>query len=285
MWAQPRSKTFISFRATSIKRGAVNHNSYEIHFLDFHRWWEKVGNETVDLIVTDPPYGTQQRKFAWDQKPDFAQLAWIFNHLLTQSGGIALIHSPALACEIESDFRKYFRRKFIEVWHKPNNLVKHKDRPKPDIDFVSVFYRNRSRKGDHVYNWEDVGVIKEPYERKNRNLENTTMTTKKRKIDTNELGIRYPSSYLPVVNRPAMDKSEMEGISHPMQKDVHAVERLIRLLSNPADLVLDPYAGSATTLIAAMRSGRKSIGFEYDEANFIEAEARLAREVSLEKQN
>ena len=252
---------------------------HEIHFFDFHRWWQKVNDGIVDLIVTDPPYGTQRRKFEWDIKPDFAHLAWIFHQLLTHCGAIAIIHNPALTSEIEIAFAKYFVRKYIEVWHKPSALVKHKDRPRSDLDFVSVYYRKRGKMADHVFNWEDIAEIGESWERKNKSLENTTMTTKKRRIDANESGLRHPSSYVPVVNRPAMKKVEMEGVSHPMQKDISAVIRLIKLLSNSGDLVLDPYVGSGTTMVAAERTGRRSIGFEIDESNYLEAETRLAKEV------
>ena len=257
---------------------------HEIHFVDFHRWWQKINDGTIDLILTDPPYGLQLRKFEWDIKPDFAVLAWIFHQLLTHSGAIAIIHNPALTSELELAFAKYFVRKYIEVWLKPSALVKHKDRPKPDLDFVSVFYRKRGKMADHVFNWEEIAEVGEPWKRKNKNLENTTLMTKKRRIDVNESGLRHPSSYIPVVNRPAMTRVEMEGVTHPMQKDISAVTRLIKLLSNPGDLVLDPYMGSGTTMVAAERTARRSIGFEIDESNYLEAEARLANEVCLAEQ-
>ena len=49
---------------------------------------------------------------------------------------------------------------------------------------------------------------------------------------------------------------------HPTQKPVQLLESLIRLFTDPGDVVIDPVAGSGTTLLAAEKCGRKSYGFE-----------------------
>lgn len=49
---------------------------------------------------------------------------------------------------------------------------------------------------------------------------------------------------------------------HPTQKPVPVLERLIEIFTDPGDVVIDPVAGSGTTLLAAERLGRKSYGFE-----------------------
>ena len=45
-------------------------------------------------------------------------------------------------------------------------------------------------------------------------------------------------------------------------KPLELTRRLVILLSNPGDVVLDPYAGSGTTLKAAFALGRRSLGIE-----------------------
>lgn len=52
---------------------------------------------------------------------------------------------------------------------------------------------------------------------------------------------------------------------HPTEKPVALMEHLIRQSSNEGDIVLDPFAGSGSTLIAAKRLNRQYIGFEIDE--------------------
>jgi len=53
---------------------------------------------------------------------------------------------------------------------------------------------------------------------------------------------------------------------HPEPSPPAVVDRLIRLLSQPEDLVLDPFAGSATILRIAKRLGRETMGYEIDRA-------------------
>ena len=49
---------------------------------------------------------------------------------------------------------------------------------------------------------------------------------------------------------------------HPTQKPVNLLEQLIKTFTDPGDVVIDPCAGSGTTLLAAKKNGRHSYGFE-----------------------
>lgn len=49
---------------------------------------------------------------------------------------------------------------------------------------------------------------------------------------------------------------------HPTQKPVSLLEKLIEIFTDPGDVVIDPCAGSGTTLLAAANCGRKAYGFE-----------------------
>lgn len=49
---------------------------------------------------------------------------------------------------------------------------------------------------------------------------------------------------------------------HPTQKPVELLEALIEIFTDKEDVVIDPCAGSATTLLAAAKTGRKAYGFE-----------------------
>jgi site-specific DNA-methyltransferase (adenine-specific) len=52
---------------------------------------------------------------------------------------------------------------------------------------------------------------------------------------------------------------------HPTAKPLTMVADWVRLFTNPGDTILDPFAGSGTTLRAAMNEGRKAVGIEIDE--------------------
>jgi site-specific DNA-methyltransferase (adenine-specific) len=54
------------------------------------------------------------------------------------------------------------------------------------------------------------------------------------------------------------------GWLHPTQKPLDLLEALVRDFTEPGELICDPFAGSATTLVAARRLGRRAVGFERD---------------------
>lgn len=69
-----------------------------------------------------------------------------------------------------------------------------------------------------------------------------------------------------------------QGSGHPTQKPLPMVAELVRLASNPGSTILDPFAGSGTTLRAAKDEGRQAIGIEIDERYCELAARRLSQD-------
>lgn len=67
-----------------------------------------------------------------------------------------------------------------------------------------------------------------------------------------------------------------EKTDHPWQQAACGAEHYIKALCPPGGLVLDPFCGSGTTLVAAKRLGVQAIGFDIDEEAVKTARARLA---------
>lgn len=65
--------------------------------------------------------------------------------------------------------------------------------------------------------------------------------------------------------RSERDKGLNERNPHPTIKPIALMRHLVRLVTPPGGLVLDPFAGSGTTLIAATLENMRSIGIEIDE--------------------
>lgn len=68
---------------------------------------------------------------------------------------------------------------------------------------------------------------------------------------------------------------------HPTQKSVFLLEKLIKIFTDEGDVIIDPVAGSGSTLLAAMRCKRRSYGFEIKK-NFYRDALQLLQEAKIE---
>lgn len=66
---------------------------------------------------------------------------------------------------------------------------------------------------------------------------------------------------------------------HPTEKPVGLLASLITSVTKPGDLILDPFAGSGSTLVAAKKTGRRFIGIELDDKHFEKAQRRIEEAV------
>ena len=62
---------------------------------------------------------------------------------------------------------------------------------------------------------------------------------------------------------------------HPTQKPISVLRRLIEIFTDPGDVVIDPCAGSASTLRAAFEIGRNAYGFEVDKNFYQQAKKEM----------
>jgi site-specific DNA-methyltransferase (adenine-specific) len=74
------------------------------------------------------------------------------------------------------------------------------------------------------------------------------------------------------------DPESARRVNHPAPFPVALPERLIHLYTYKGDLVLDPFMGSGSTLVAAARTERRWAGYDLDPAYIATARERLARE-------
>lgn len=66
---------------------------------------------------------------------------------------------------------------------------------------------------------------------------------------------------------------------HPTQKPVPLLRNLIEIFTDPGDVVIDPCAGSGSTLLAAAQCGRRAYGFEIKKDFYKKANERVLRRI------
>jgi site-specific DNA-methyltransferase (adenine-specific) len=65
-----------------------------------------------------------------------------------------------------------------------------------------------------------------------------------------------------IFNAIPWEKDTVSEKIHPTQKPIQLLKKLIYLFTDPGDVIIDPVAGSASTIVAALESGRSGYGFE-----------------------
>jgi site-specific DNA-methyltransferase (adenine-specific) len=81
---------------------------------------------------------------------------------------------------------------------------------------------------------------------------------------------------------PFLNPKARERTGYPTQKPIILLERIIKLATNPGDLVLDPFCGSGTTLVAASLNGREAIGIDISSEAIALTKERLANPLKTE---
>ena len=89
-----------------------------------------------------------------------------------------------------------------------------------------------------------------------------------------------PSKFFYVAKAPKSERPVVDGTAHPTVKPLALMQWLIRMVTPPGGTVLDPFAGSGTTLEAAVRENVQSIGIEREADYLPLIKQRLERAVA-----
>jgi DNA modification methylase len=115
------------------------------------------------------------------------------------------------------------------------------------------------------HNWTfNVDDVRLPYSESSKSREGYTKMfhnegdLKGGKCKLNPLG-KFPEDWW---NIPIIRPNAEERLGYPTQKPLELLERIIKASSNKGDIVLDPFCGCGTTLVAAQKLGRRWIGID-----------------------
>jgi adenine-specific DNA-methyltransferase len=135
------------------------------------------------------------------------------------------------------------------------------------------------------YAWNKADRFIEAWKKAGFHMAGHIVFTKKYSSSARFMRYEHEQAYLLVKGHPAAPANPPPDVIpwsytgnklHPTQKPVGIFAPLLEAFTKPADIVLDPFAGSGSTLVAARDMGRHFVGIELDEAHHRTASTRLA---------
>ena len=233
-----------------------------LHLGDCLDVMQGIPDGSVDMVCTDPPYGTTACK--WDSVIPFEPMWEQLKRITKPSGAIVLTASqPFTSALIMSNVAMF---KYAWVWEKSkaSNFMMVKKQPLKNHEDVLVFCG-----GKLVYFPQMVAGEAYP-PRPGKKITEVYNPCKDRMHRNGSDGLRYPKTLQ------YFKTSESEGkVVHPTQKPVALMEYMICTYTNAGETVLDFTMGSGTTGVAAANTGRRFIGIEMDADYFQIAQSRI----------
>ena len=228
---------------------------------------KRIPDGSVDLVLTDPPYGTTACK--WDSVIPFEPMWEQLNRTIKPNGAICIFGSEPFSSALRMSNIKNFKYDWIWLKSLGANPLLCKKQPMKYHEIISVFYKKQP-----AYNPQMTKGEK-------RNKKPCTWGNKKDEIyggclsDFNGVDnvndVYYPRSYQYFSNANQKEKR------HPTQKPIALLEYLIKTYTNEGETVLDFTMGSGTTAIACINTNRNFIGFELDKHYYDIANERIRK--------
>lgn len=204
-----------------------------------------ISDKSIDLVVADPPYnlgkdyGNKSDSQGKEEYLKFTQ-KWLSEatRVLKPSGSIYVFmgfrYISYLYVAMEDEFSLYFQN-WIS-WHYTQGVGKKKGFS-PRHDDILLFSKSKNPK----FNLDDIRVPQKFYR------------------SVNNMRGANPGDVWQFSHVHYCQESRTE---HPTQKPEGLMERMVLASSDPGDWVLDPFAGSGSTLRVCQQLGRRSIGIE-----------------------
>jgi site-specific DNA-methyltransferase (adenine-specific) len=293
---------------------------------------------SVDLILTDLPYGTMEgqsrtgiyhqgeERHTWDIKLPTEKIYDIANRILRKNGKMVLFAQSDFTFELYNKALPNLPYSYKMIWEKDSlgSFMRSKKAPLYQSEDVLVFSKRHDTNGIHplrsyfkeVIEFIGLGLKEINTKLGHRRAEHTFY------IESTQFSFCTEATYQELIKVFAIDtmsnfrsyeelkpiddkfkkdlsstfnlwegkkyksnilkyKRDNDGF-HPTQKPVLLLEDIIKTFSNEGDLIVDLTCGSGSTCVAALRTGRKFIGFE-TESKYVEiANKRLDNETEAE---
>lgn len=225
----------------------------------------------VDMILTDPPYGTTDCK--WDSIIPFEAMWNRVGGLIKSNGAICLFAAQPFTSElIHSNIKNY---KHYWVWNKElcGAFALAKKRPMIVSEDICVFSNGGGVNYYPIMECADPKNVR-PINRGSSVSSSTPVSSGIAKSDKNyNPKMRYPKN---IINYSKYNKecNQLNRV-HENQKPIDVLEYLIKTYTKEGETILDFTMGSGSTGVACINTNRNFIGIELDQKYYNIAKSRL----------
>lgn len=233
---------------------------------------QRLPDDSIDLTVTSPPYDNLRTYNGNIDQWCFEKFQAIARELyrITKDGGVIVwivADATVKGSETGTSFRQalYFKECGFNlhdtmIWNKNDSSFPCPSRYQSCFEYMFIFSKGKPKTTNLIEDRKNIrGGEKLSGTNRQRNGKTTQKSGVKKGRVIKEFGKRFN------VWNVSSCKSNTERTGHPAQFPEQLASDHIISWSAPGDIVLDPFMGSGTTAVAAIKNGRKYIGFEISE--------------------
>lgn len=249
-----------------------------VHCCDALELLRALPDESVDLLLTDPPYGVTEAQ--WDSGIDWRSHWPEFKRVLTPRGALVVTCVMRFAWHLIALDPAFFKYDMVGVKNAPTDFLSVHNKPMRLHENVLVFSKGTTaNRSPNLMNYYPQMQPGEPWKKfdyaRTKGNSKSTIGMAGRKAFSEDRwrvssGGRYPTTLIPQTTM------NIAGNLHPNEKPVDMMEYLIETYTRPGMLVLDPFCGSGTTAVAARNLERRYIAGDFTPEYVEVARRRLA---------
>ena len=224
-------------------------------------------SNSVDLVFADPPYNLQKVYHHYkDRQDDEAYVEWCnswlthYVRILKPTGSLYLLNLPKWALHHATFLNKYL---YFQNWIVWDAVSEPRGKLVPS-HYALLFYTKHPTK--FTFNYKDIREIDTP------NFCLRASCRRARKSQGMDPKISVTDIWWDIHRI----KHKKHRDLHPCQLPERLMERIIRLSSNPGDIVLDALCGTGTTAMVAAKLVRRYVAIDIDKTYVAMTERKLA---------
>ena len=239
--------------------------------------------EALDLVYVDPPFFTRKthslvtrdraKKFEfsdeWKSREQYIEFLRVrlvqFRRVLKRTGTL-FFHcdtnaSHHIRCLLDEVFGEAMFRSEI-IWHY-RRWSNSQRSPLPSHQTIFFYSKTDAYQYHQIFDaYSPSTNVDQILQRRQRDEHGKSVYARDHEGNIVSDGHKKGVPIADVWDIPFLNPKAKERVGYPTQKPILLLERIIALVMLPGDLVLDPFCGSGTTLVAAELLGRNSVGVD-----------------------